>query len=257
MKLAAAGRRDHERSGPKNDFEGGAGVGGQRWGGTLEQSCRQFQGGGGGYRRWIYHHAGRLRIVRYSRKFDRGAGGPRVTGLHTITNNLGRGRVRHGTHVGGGYDCLARWQLRRREQTTGANGDCGKADKSPDSTRNAGGTHSRWRRGHTAFYTPAGVGTLVAEGKETREFEGKTYLMERWLKADFALVKAWSGDRHGKSGLPEDRAQFQSHDGDRGADHHRRSGRTRGTGRAGARHVIDARHLCETDRPGRALRAAD
>jgi len=38
---------------------------------------------------------------------------------------------------------------------------------------------------------------MVAEGKELREFEGKHYVMERWLKADFALVKAWKGDRHG------------------------------------------------------------
>src|SRR5579875_1142935 len=51
--------------------------------------------------------------------------------------------------------------------------------------------------GIPAFYTPAGVGTLVAEGKETREFDGKLYLLERWLKADFALVKAWKGDTHG------------------------------------------------------------
>lgn len=51
--------------------------------------------------------------------------------------------------------------------------------------------------GIPAFYTPAGVGTLVAEGKETRDFDGKPYLLERWLKADFALVKAWKGDTHG------------------------------------------------------------
>jgi len=51
--------------------------------------------------------------------------------------------------------------------------------------------------GIPAFYTPAGFGTMVAEGKELREFEGKHYVMERWLKADFALVKAWKGDRHG------------------------------------------------------------
>ena len=51
--------------------------------------------------------------------------------------------------------------------------------------------------GIPAFYTPAGVGTLVAEGKETRDFDGKPYLLERWLKADFSLVKAWKGDTHG------------------------------------------------------------
>jgi 3-oxoacid CoA-transferase subunit A len=51
--------------------------------------------------------------------------------------------------------------------------------------------------GIPAFYTPAGVGTVVAEGKEVRSFDGKKYLMERWLKADFALVKAWKGDKWG------------------------------------------------------------
>lgn len=51
--------------------------------------------------------------------------------------------------------------------------------------------------GIPAFFTPAGVGTEVAEGKETRVFDGKTYLMEQWLKADFAIVKAWKGDTAG------------------------------------------------------------
>ena len=51
--------------------------------------------------------------------------------------------------------------------------------------------------GIPAFFTPTGVGTIVAEGKETREFEGRTYVMERALKADFAFVKAWKGDRWG------------------------------------------------------------
>jgi 3-oxoacid CoA-transferase subunit A len=51
--------------------------------------------------------------------------------------------------------------------------------------------------GIPAFFTPTGIGTVVAEGKETRTFEGKQYVMERWLKADFALIKAWKGDRAG------------------------------------------------------------
>lgn len=51
--------------------------------------------------------------------------------------------------------------------------------------------------GIPAFFTPAGVGTEVAEGKELREFDGKLYLLERWLKADFAFVKAWKGDTAG------------------------------------------------------------
>ncbi|AWW28963.1 succinyl-CoA--3-ketoacid-CoA transferase [Echinicola strongylocentroti] len=51
--------------------------------------------------------------------------------------------------------------------------------------------------GIPAFFTPAGVGTEVAEGKEMREFDGKLYILERWLRADFALVKAWKGDTAG------------------------------------------------------------
>lgn len=51
--------------------------------------------------------------------------------------------------------------------------------------------------GMPAIYTPAGVGTEVAIGKETREFNGKAYLMEYAFDADFAIVKAWKGDTHG------------------------------------------------------------
>ncbi|MBI3143153.1 MAG: CoA transferase subunit A [Bacteroidetes bacterium] len=51
--------------------------------------------------------------------------------------------------------------------------------------------------GIPAFFTPAGYGTEVAQGKEVREFHGKMYVMEQWLKADFALVKAWKGDTLG------------------------------------------------------------
>ena len=51
--------------------------------------------------------------------------------------------------------------------------------------------------GIPAFFTPTGVGTVVADGKEAREFDGRTYIMERALKADFAFVKAWKGDRWG------------------------------------------------------------
>src|SRR6195952_2913779 len=51
--------------------------------------------------------------------------------------------------------------------------------------------------GIPAFFTPTGLGTPVGEGKETREFDGKHYVMERWLRADFALIKAWKGDHAG------------------------------------------------------------
>jgi 3-oxoacid CoA-transferase subunit A len=51
--------------------------------------------------------------------------------------------------------------------------------------------------GIPAFFTPAGYGTEIAEGKETREFNGKMHLMEHALHADFAMVKAWKGDSLG------------------------------------------------------------
>ena len=51
--------------------------------------------------------------------------------------------------------------------------------------------------GIPAFFTPTGVGTLIAEGRETRDFDGRTYLMMPALKADFAFIKAWKGDRWG------------------------------------------------------------
>jgi 3-oxoadipate CoA-transferase alpha subunit len=51
--------------------------------------------------------------------------------------------------------------------------------------------------GIPAFYTATAAGTLLARGKESREFEGKTYVMERALKGDVALVEAWEADRWG------------------------------------------------------------
>ncbi|MBT2693336.1 CoA transferase subunit A [Bacillus sp. ISL-55] len=51
--------------------------------------------------------------------------------------------------------------------------------------------------GIPAFYTPAGVGTPIAEGKETRMFNGKEYLLEESLTADFSIVRAWKGDKMG------------------------------------------------------------
>ena len=51
--------------------------------------------------------------------------------------------------------------------------------------------------GIPAFFTKTGVGTVIAEGKEQREFEGETFVMERGIQADLALVKAWKGDEYG------------------------------------------------------------
>jgi 3-oxoacid CoA-transferase subunit A len=51
--------------------------------------------------------------------------------------------------------------------------------------------------GIPGFYTKTGVGTLIAEGKEHKDFDGETYILERGLKADLAIVKAWKGDAEG------------------------------------------------------------
>jgi 3-oxoacid CoA-transferase subunit A len=56
--------------------------------------------------------------------------------------------------------------------------------------------------GIPAFYTPTGVGTLVAEGKEIREFDGRKYVLEKGIVGDFAFVKAWKGDKFGRPSGP-------------------------------------------------------
>lgn len=117
--------------------------------------------------------------------------------LHTISNNVGvdgfgmglllaAGQIR--SHVGsyvGENKLLEQMVL----------------DKTIDLELTPQGTFSERIRaggaGIPAFYTPTGFGTIVAEGKETREFEGRMYVMERALHADFAFVKAWKGDTSG------------------------------------------------------------
>jgi 3-oxoacid CoA-transferase subunit A len=120
-----------------------------------------------------------------------------VKNLHTISNNVGvdglgmglllaAGQIRShiGTYVG---------ENKLLEQMV-LSGTI-KLDLIPQGTFSerirAGGA------GIPAFFTPAGFGTLVAEGKETREFDGRPYVMEHALKADFAFVKAWKGDKWG------------------------------------------------------------
>lgn len=120
-----------------------------------------------------------------------------VSGLHTISNNMGidgfgMGRMLEagmiashtGSYVGENKLLEERVLAGRLQLTLVPQGTLAERIR-------AGGA------GIPAFYTPTGVGTQVAEGKELREFEGKSYLMERWLKADFALIKAWKGDRMG------------------------------------------------------------
>jgi 3-oxoacid CoA-transferase subunit A len=120
-----------------------------------------------------------------------------VKGLHTISNNMGvdgfgMGRMLESgmvaSHIGSyvGENKLLEDKVLKGEL---------------DLTLIPQGTLSERIRaggaGIPAFFTPAGVATLVAEGKETREFEGKKYILEKWLRADFALVKAWKGDTAG------------------------------------------------------------
>jgi 3-oxoacid CoA-transferase subunit A len=120
-----------------------------------------------------------------------------VKGLHTISNNMGVDGFGMGlmleagmiaSHIGSyvGENKLLEQKVIRGELdlTLVPQGTLAERIR-------AGGA------GIPAFFTPTGLGTPVAEGKETREFDGKRYVMERWLRADFALVKAWKGDRAG------------------------------------------------------------
>jgi 3-oxoacid CoA-transferase subunit A len=120
-----------------------------------------------------------------------------VKGLHTISNNMGvdgfgMGRMLEtgmiASHMGSyvGENKLLEEKVIRGELdlTLVPQGTLAERIR-------AGGA------GIPAFYTPTGLGTLVAEGKPTAEFDGRTYVMERWLKADYALIKAWKGDTRG------------------------------------------------------------
>jgi 3-oxoacid CoA-transferase subunit A len=125
------------------------------------------------------------------------AGQPRLRGLHTISNNMGVDGFGMGLMLEAGMIASHMGSYvgenRRLEQQVLA----GELDLTlvPQGTLaeriRAGGA------GIAAFYVATGLGTIVAEGKETREIDGRTYVMERALRAEFALVKAWKGDRHG------------------------------------------------------------
>src|SRR5580698_10431392 len=120
-----------------------------------------------------------------------------VTGLHTISNNMGVDGFGMGLMLEAGMIASHTGSYVGENKLLEDKVIKGELDLRliPQGTLaeriRAGGA------GIPAFYTPAGVGTIVADGKETREFDGKMYLLERWLRADFALVKAWKGDRTG------------------------------------------------------------
>jgi 3-oxoacid CoA-transferase subunit A len=120
-----------------------------------------------------------------------------VRGLHTISNNMGVDGFGLGLMLEAGLiashtgSYVGENKLLEQQVIAGKL----KVNLIPQGTLaeriRAGGA------GIPAFYTPAGVGTVIAEGKETREFDGKMYLLEKALHADFALIKAWRGDRAG------------------------------------------------------------
>ena len=135
--------------------------------------------------------------MRYSGEPDTGAGTSRPQGLHTISNNVGIDGQGLGllleagmiaSHIG---SYVGENRLLEQKVIAGELNLTLIPQGTLSERIRAGGA------GIPAFYTPAGVGTLVADGKETREFDGRPYLLERWLRADFALVKAWKGDRMG------------------------------------------------------------
>jgi 3-oxoacid CoA-transferase subunit A len=120
-----------------------------------------------------------------------------VTGLHTISNNVGIDGCGVGLMLEAGMIASHIGSYVGENKLLESLMIAGQLDLTlvPQGTFaeriRAGGA------GIPAFYTPAGVGTIVAEGKETRAFDGRGYLLERALTADFALVKAWRGDRLG------------------------------------------------------------
>lgn len=121
----------------------------------------------------------------------------RLTGLHTISNNMGVDGFGMGLMLEAGMIVSHMGSYvgenRQLEQLV-LRGDL-------DLTLMPQGTLAERIRaggaGIPAFYVPAGLGTVVAEGKETRTIEGRTYLLEHALRADVALIKAWRGDRYG------------------------------------------------------------
>jgi 3-oxoacid CoA-transferase subunit A len=120
-----------------------------------------------------------------------------VKGLHTISNNMGVDGFGMGLMLESGMIASHMGSYVGENRLLESMAISGKLQLTlvPQGTLaeriRAGGA------GIPAFYTPAGVGTIVAEGKETREFDGRKYVLERGLTADFALVKAWRGDRLG------------------------------------------------------------
>ena len=111
--------------------------------------------------------------------------------------------------------------------------------------------------GIPAFYTPTGYGTLIAEGKETRVFDGRHYVLERALHADFAFVKAWKGDRLGNLAYRRTARNFNPMMATAAAVHDRRSRASRRARRDRSGCRPHAGHLREAHPAGQRLLEAD
>jgi 3-oxoacid CoA-transferase subunit A len=120
-----------------------------------------------------------------------------ITGLHTISNNMGVDGFGMGLMLEAGMIASHIGSYvgeNRKLESLVLRGEL-------DLTLVPQGTLAERIRaggaGIPAFYVPTGLGTIVAEGKETREIDGREYVMEKALHADVALIKAWRGDRYG------------------------------------------------------------
>ena len=111
--------------------------------------------------------------------------------------------------------------------------------------------------GIPAFFTPTGVGTIVAGKKETREFDGRVYVMEHALKADFALVKAWKGDKWGNLVYRKTARNFNPMMATAAKVTIAEVEHLVEAGRVGSRPDPHAQCLCESHLPGRAVREAN
>ena len=109
--------------------------------------------------------------------------------------------------------------------------------------------------GIPAFYTPAGAGTLVAQGKETRAFDGRDYLLERGIVADFSMVAAWKGDRLGNLVYRKSARNFNPMAVTAGTDRDRRGRGARRSRHARSRMRAHAGRLRESDDRGSATEA--
>jgi 3-oxoacid CoA-transferase subunit A len=127
----------------------------------------------------------------------RAEGEARLTGLHTISNDMGVGGFGMGLMLEAGMIASHTGSYLGENHLLEQQVLAGKLDLRLVPQGTLAERIRATGAGIAAFYTATGLGTMAAEGKETREIDGRSYVMERPLHADFALVKAWKGDRHG------------------------------------------------------------